>query len=203
MGSTYLIYTEMKIDGEWHCIDGWLKYKTSKDTESKMHLATMYENGLRSSFGNTYEKLCEIGNMRLFSDLSPEIQEAHPDLKFYHVWLEEEPDEEARYVVVDGDVFDATVPNGFQYHGVYHKDNIRAFKDGDIGELWEEDDVDLKNLSKLELKCYEYFEWDSVYDWHYWFKYLAKLKDYTVGKYLSNDFFHMDVPDVRLVVICI
>ena len=202
MGDTYLIYTEMKIDGKWRCIDGYRYYKPYSKNEEKLALYCTYINGSRSYFGDTYDKLREIGSMTKFSDLSQEIQNEHPGLKYESNFYGEDTKNEACYVTVNLNTFYDMVPPGFQCHGVIHKDVLELYKTGEIDELYQDEDLDFNNMTDIEKQCYEYFEWDNKYSWFYYFKKLKDIVTNTVNKYYNNEF-EFETNETRLVVFCL
>lgn len=200
MGNTYLIYTEMMIDGKWRCIDGYYYHKPYGKNKERLRLMTTYENGSRSYFGETYQELKSIGDMIKFSDLSKEIQDEHPGLRYeYNIYGEENKDKEAYYVVVGYDDFNRKVPKNYSNHAIIHKDRIAAYENSEIDEIWQDEDIDYGKLSDLEKQCYQYYEWDSKWGWQYYFKHLKELVDFTINKYLINEFL-FEEHKVRLVV---
>ena len=204
MSTTYLLYTEAKVNGLWRCIDGYIPYKGYGEKREKLSLMTMYKSGSRSYFGETYDELVSIGRSVLFTDLSVEIQNEHPRLKYQEsFWGDEKSDKEvAYYTVVSKQDFVSKVPKGYQYHGVYHKDHIAALESGEIEYLYdydEEDKVDMKSLTEEERKCYQYYEWDDPMGWHRFFKHIEGILELTIEKYFSNTFNEPD--DVRIVVL--
>lgn len=202
MSTTYLLYTEAKIDGVWRCIDGYIPYKFHRDEQEKYHLMTLYENGSRSYFGDTYTEMRSIGTSVLFSELSQEVQEEHPNLmyedNFWHTDRDKDEKVEARYTVVPMNTLENHVPKSHEYHGVYHKNMISAFESGEIEYLSEDDDLDLKSLTEEEAKCYKYYEWDSPMGWYKFFKYISDIFRWTVEKYERYTF--IEVEDARIVV---
>ena len=200
MGTTYIIYTEAFIDNEWRCIDGWYKTKPYGKSEEELHLMSTHENSSRSYFGDAYSELEAIGKSTKFSELSKEIQEENPDLRYKYNWSGEKTEEESSYVTIDYLIFNNHVPKGFSNHGIIHKDKIAAFECGDIDGIWQDDEIDFSKLTELEMKCYEYYEWDHHWDWQYWFKKIKELVDFTVGKYRNNEWSWYDEQKIRLVV---
>ena len=202
MSSTYYIYTEAKIRNKWRCIDGTYFYVPYGKTEEKTALMATYINGSRSYFEETYEEICRIGNMIPFTELSPEVQAEHPGAKHVEYFLSgKDSDEITTWPVVDWNVFKNHVPKGYQYHGVYHKNSIEAFNNGEIKDLWEDESVDLSKLTDIERQCYEYKEWDSEYSWQHGFK---EIKDYvgdTIRKFLINDW-SVENLEYRIVAFC-
>ena len=68
MSTSYFLYTEAYIDNKWVCINPGF------DKEGKRRLAMTYESGSRSYFGQTADKIEEIGERLRFEDLSAELQ---------------------------------------------------------------------------------------------------------------------------------
>lgn len=202
MSNTYLIYTEMFIDGEWRCIDGSRMHKSYGRDEEKMTLFCTYENGSRSYFGSTYEELKTIGTRTNFTKLSKEIQAEHPKLKYWINWAGDSTEEEASYITVSYEDFKAHVPNRYSRHAIIHKDRIADYESGEVDELWEDDEIDYSNLSDLQKQCYQYYEWDDRWSWQYWFKKLKDMVDYTVRKYSNNEWL-IENNEVRIVVFCL
>ena len=200
MGNTYLLYTEAKIKGVWRCIDGYIPMKHYGDDEEKQTLMTLYESGSRSLFDDTYTEIKSIGNMVLYSDLSGEVQDEHPGLMYFDPYIDlfnKEDKTEARFPVVSRERFFNHIPDGYEFHGVYHKDMIAAFESGEIDYLYRDTDVDIKSLSKEEAKCYKYYEWDSPSGWWHYFKKIKDALCSTIEKYVRNTY--NEIEDVRIV----
>ena len=68
MSTTYLLYTEAKVDGKWYTISGTVPRIIEENgaVSVKEKLSTTYESGSRSYFGETYNKLFEIGRYGKF-----------------------------------------------------------------------------------------------------------------------------------------
>lgn len=200
MGYTYVLHTEAKIDGEWRCIDGyyWLRSHMDDDKE-KLKLAVLYENGSRSYFGSTYDKLLDLSESVLFSDLSKEIQAEYEDLKYTYDLFGEKSQVEAKYEVIPINKFYSKVPTGFSRHGIVHKDRIKDFENGDIDELWDES-PEMKKLPEISKELYQYYEWDDYDDWPIHFKEINNRVREAVDKYLDNAWYLFDEVEIRLVV---
>ena len=68
MSTSYFLYTEAYIDDKWVCINPGF------DMDGKRRLAMTYESGSRSYFGQSADKIEEIGGRLRFDDLSAELQ---------------------------------------------------------------------------------------------------------------------------------
>ena len=204
MGNTYFLYLEARVkerDGveRWKCVNGFYKEIPYGKTEEELHLSHLVVNGSRSYFGRAYEKLQEIGTMTLFTELSREIREEHPELKHvYEYWTDKETDETARYVTVPLRAFEAAVPKGFQYHGVYHKDAVARFERGESEELWEDDEVDFSKMDPLAKQCWTYKEWDDPMGWEKRFKEIAEAIRRVRDQYVT-DTWDFDEHEMRIV----
>ena len=202
MGTFYNIYVEAYVNNKWRCIDGYYPHKPYGKDEYTQRLYSLYENGSRSYFGDTYLKLREIGNLTKFSDLSEEIQNFCPELKYEYYWGDEadKDREEACYTTVPVKVFQNAVPKGFSNHGVIHKDYISAYETHEMDEIWEDDKVDWDEIPEIKKQCYQYYEWDNRYEWQYYFKHINEFVNHEIMKYKNNEW-TVDDPDFRLVVI--
>ena len=203
MGCTYLLYLEGKVDGKWKCLNGWYREVPYGQKKAKLMPSHLYWSESRSSFGETYEKLSEIGRFVPFSKLSPEVRKAHPDFKFKWDWMKnEETREEETYLVVPLEAFRATVPKGFENHGVYHKDMLERFDAYETDELWNEEEPDLSSMDPEERKCWEYREWDDRDGWRRWFKKLNERVD-AVLEQRSIDTWDDPPTETRIVAFCL
>ena len=68
MSTSYFLYTETYIDGRWVCIN------PTFEKDGNRRFAMTYESGSRSYFGQTADKIEEIGETLRFEDLSAELQ---------------------------------------------------------------------------------------------------------------------------------
>ena len=208
MSSTYFLYLEAKVkEGNlperWKCINGFYKTIPYGKTEEVLRLSHLTVNGSRTYFGNAYEKLSEIGTMTPFTELSKEVREEHPELEYvFDFNTGKRTDEIENYVTIPLQVFEATVPKGFSIHGVYHKDAIAAFENGEMEELLEDENARLKKMDQLEKQCYAYKEWDSPFGWEIRFKELAERIKNTKTQYM-NDTWDFDEHEMRIVAFCL
>ena len=199
MGDTYLVYTEIKRDGKWQCIDPYLP-KTDKNTgETKMHLLTTYENGSRSCFSSTYDKIQELGYIRP-GDLSDTLKELFPvrhkeDPTWQHYY------EETCFAISLQTLKNALPPKGiYQYHGVYHKNAIYAFEHGETDELYDAvDPEEYKEWPEEIRKCYQYYEWNDSMDWPYHFKIIIERANIRIYDWKEFNYEFDDPEEVRLV----
>lgn len=199
MGDTYLVYTEIKRGDKWQCIDPYLPKINRKTNQPEMCLLTTYENGSRTCFSNTYDKVRELGSM-CPNDLSDTLQELFPR---HH---EDDPSwqryyDEACYTVPLQALKDALPPEGiYQYHGVYHKDMIYAFERGETDELYESiTPEEYQALPEEMRKCYQYYEWNSAWDWPRYFRMIIERANIRIHDWRECNFEYDDNLEIRLV----
>lgn len=183
MGADYYIYTEVKINDKWISIDplvpklvdtrkSWREsHKYNGEVEYEHQLT--YWNGSRSYFGETFDKLGEIGYTINFADLSDEVKE------HWAGTVEAEANGERMYapppVCVDYEKFKRYVDvNRFDYHRLVHKDQWTLYKAGEIEDLYGVDHDAFVELTPEERQCYEYHEWDEPMGWNTYFKHILK-----------------------------
>ena len=166
MGATYLIYTEMLIDGVWHCINPLIKRYDKKADQDDYALSYTYWSGSRSGFGNTATYLRQIARQFKVAELSPELQQE----------FKEDSDYAGQYLISYDDLV-GLIPNDMehQYHGLMHKDDIFRFKTE--VDVWNYDAItreEFKELPEEMRQLYQYYEWDDPDDWFYHVKNIIK-----------------------------
>lgn len=196
MGNSYYVYTEIKLNGKWKCVNQSLKIK------DKWRMIPTYESHSRSYFESTYYKLQEIGR-NTPDDLSEEVLIDHP--------LRKDPDDRVQeyyngcVVATPISSIESLVNNKEkQYHGFYHKDRIYEFEHGDRDDLYE-CDVDPEKFAKLPAEirnsCYSYYEWDNPMDWNYHFKKILNKSRELIYEYKDYNSLWFEEPEARIVCV--
>lgn len=190
MGTYYRVFAEAKINGVWTCINGYLP--SQKD--GRMKLSCVYENASRSYFGNTANKLEELGRRIRYSDMSASMQEkliAYADSEY------------AIFVATSFSAVTGSLPHGqeHEYHGFATKDDVFRYESGDMEDLY--DAISGKEYSGLGEKArmaYQYYEWDDPMGW---FTYLKQIAEHT--RWLMKDWEYINDElsdsDVRLITV--
>ncbi len=185
MGADYFVYTEAKIGDKWVSIDPRvpkLVDKRSSWQEPHQYDGTVeykpqltYWNGSRSYFGESYNKLRQLGWEIKFADLSDEVK------KEWSSSLEaeqEERDDRFYYptpIYVDYNDFKKCVDyNRYDYHHLVHKDQWVLFETGEIEDIYGVEHEEFAELTPEEKQCYEYHEWDEPMGWNDHFKTLLR-----------------------------
>lgn len=204
MSTNYFIYTEVKLNSKWICINGKMPklkydYKAGQYKDSfDYSLVETYFNGSRSSFGTTYEKLLSIGRKGKFSDASDVIQQ------ICEYCVEKEKQGENTYtmpIYIDYGNFKSFVDyKKFDRHGIISKDVIFSYENGDLEEIYE--DVDnFGKLSDEEKKKYKYYEWDDISSWNYYFKIIGKKIEQQLSDFKELNYIFDEELPIRLVCI--
>lgn len=204
MSTTYLIYTEIRFkDGPWICACPYIKNKKGEEV-----LITTYESGSRSYFENTYDKLRELNiGVRFPEGLSETLRK-----KFYDDVLNRKgeelynPEDTIQYyrraiVCVPLSSLKAALPSKlkYQFHGVYHKDDIYRYETGEADYIEPVKSTKFAKLTEEEKKAYMYYEYDDEMDWPYNVKLLLKRIDLTVEQYINATASWGEDPEVRII----
>lgn len=180
MSSYYCAYTEIKLDDKWQCINQYLPVVDKETGETKWKMIPTEESGSRSYFGETFEKIHELGTWTRPDDLSDTLEKEFPKPQK----KEDEPDYLQDYydglchaVLLEDMVRAMPEGNHKQFCGIYHKNDIRAFETHEIEDLYERD-VDPEDYAKMapemREKLYQYYEWDDPMNWQPYFRDIIK-----------------------------
>ena len=200
MSTDYCIYTEAKIEGEWHCIDPLTLRIGNKSEGNRYRLSRTYEIGSRSYFGSAAEKLEEMSVKFRFEDLSEEFK------RICEGWTQEPAElpeyvERNCYVIPLQSVKDAVADfPGKTNHGLVHKDCIAEYEAGETREIYGE--ITPQEYSELDpeaKKVYQYYEWD---DSMHWLPYLRTILSRAVSRLsmFENDNYIFDSLQARLIL---
>ena len=155
MSTVYELYTEVRIDEKWHCINSFIKNYDSDAYE----MVKTYYNGSRTYFQKTYLELCNIGRTGEYGQLSEELQKELTDFKAYDLHI----------TIISYSDLKSCIPkdNIKEYHGYVLKDVVAQYELGEIDEI-----CDLMNIEEInemtpeEKRLYQYFEWNDTTGWY-------------------------------------
>lgn len=200
MSTYYEIHTEAKIDGVWHCVDPLVLHIKTQYREQEYILSSTYENGSRTYFGRSADKLQELSERFSFDDLSEELK---ADFMKWKIPPEEIPGEVTRCsycISLDQMRRAVTKINGKANHAIVHKDLIAAFESGETDGIY--DILSPKEYSKLDeeaKKVYQYYEWDDWMQWECHFKEILQRADWNIGEFLEVNNLH-SAKECRLIL---
>ena len=205
MSNCYFVYTEIRINNEWHCVNQYLPRKNKETGVTEYILIPTYDSGSRSYFGSTFDEIREIGNGKP-KNISPEILVEHPEREKNPNNLFSDYYENMTASVLLKDLANH-LPGGNrkQHCGIYHKDRIFEFETGDREDLYE-CEADPKEYAKyppeLQDKVYQYYEWDDPMDWPKYFRIILERSERLIAEYLDfNQQWYADY-EARILVYC-
>lgn len=158
MSTSYFLYTEAYIDNQWVCIN------PAFENKGIQHLALTYESGSRSYFGQTADKIEQLGGILWFDEMSTELQNRYESCR---------SNEHVRILAADIDSMRGCMPSGqtHERHGIVLKDAVFAYESGDMEELYESiTPEEYAKLDEVGKQLYRYYEWDDPMGWFVHFK---------------------------------
>ena len=200
MSTYYEIHTEVKIGEVWHCVDPLVLHVKTQYHEQEYILGSTYENGSRSFFGRSADKLQELSERFSFDDLSEELK---ADFMKWRIPPEEIPDEVMRYsycIPLDQVRKAVSKINGKANHAIVPKDQIVAFETGDADGIY--DPISPKEYSKLDeeaKKVYQYYEWDDPMEWECHFREILKRINRNISAFADVNY-RDEITDARIIL---
>lgn len=202
MSNSYYVYTEVKTDKGWECVDPYLP------KDGKWILTETYQSCSRSYFGETFDTLRELGTVDP-QDLSEAVLKDHPAPS------KEEEDsifDESNYLrnnrlAVPLQAIRRKLPdnNQKQHCGFYHKDRIFEFENGEREDLFE-CEVKPEDYAKFppEIKngLYVYYEWDEPWDWPVHFREILDEADRRISVWKELHHLWFEEVEARIVAFC-
>lgn len=191
MSADYFLYTEVKLNDKWVCINGLIPV-FSKDKKMERKLAPTYWSGSRSSFHNTYDKLLELGSYIKKSKLSDTLQE---ELKDYD-------EDNSCIIATNFNRIKSHIKDGEkENHGLIHKDMIFEYENGEIDDLYTEiTHKEYEKLSVEEQKMYQYYEWNDSMGWYTYFVDLKERIKWQLYEFYDMNYVY-DSLEVRIITI--
>jgi hypothetical protein len=212
MSTTYLVYTEVKIENKWVCASPYIRNEKGKEV-----LVTTYESGSRSYFGNTFDKFRELNvgidypdglsaelKKRFYDDILERYKRTENNHDFYN-----DPQKIIDYyrrsmVAIPLQMMQDALPLKselkYQYHGLFHKDDIYRYESGESEYLEPVDAKRYGRLTEEERKAYMYYEYDDTMDWPYYFKKIIEYANFTATGYLNAiSKYWEENPEIRII----
>lgn len=200
MSTYYSIHTEVRIGGAWHCVDPLILHLKTEHSEQEYALAPTYENGSRSYFGRTADKLENMSGRFCFDDLSEELKD------YYMKWRlppEEIPEEVTHCsccVSVESIREAVQSLKGKSRHAIVHKDSIAAFESGESDDIYNEiDPGDYSKLDEEAKKVYQYYEWDDPMEWECHFREILKRINRNISAFADVNY-RDEITDARIIL---
>lgn len=128
MSISYHMYTEVNIDGKWTCINN----KVTDIEKNKKIISETYYSGSRTYFGETADKINDIGYPLKYDDLSDEVKNIFESYG-------EHPEYFRGFAVSDKEMR-ACFPEDKslkEFRGYIPKDMFFNFQTGELDHLYE------------------------------------------------------------------
>ena len=200
MSTYYSIHTEVRIGGAWHCVDPLVLHLKTDHSDQEYALAPTYENGSRSYFGRTADKLENMSGRFCFDDLSEELKDYYMKWRLAPEEIPEEVTQCSRCVSVESIREAVQSLRGKSRHALAHKDSIVAFESGEADDIYNE--IDPEDYSKLDdeaKKVYQYYEWDDPMEWECHFREILKCVNWNIAAF-SNLNYLSEIIDARIIL---
>ena len=189
MSINYFLYTEIKINNKWYCVNNKIKNIDKERNE----LATTYYSGSSSYFRETYNKLESIGKSIDKNKLSDELKEKYgTEISEY----------ETLPLAVDWNDIRECVPSEriYECHGYVHKNIISSYLIGEQKDIYYYISIEeYKKLGFEEQLLYEYFEWDDSQGWFKYFKIIIEHVKWQLFEWKDVNFLK-EIDGVRIIV---
>ena len=189
MSTSYFLYTEIKINNKWYCINNKIK-----DLDKEEYgLSTTYSSGSYSYFRETYDKLEFIGNPINKNELSDELKEKYGTEKLQYETLP---------LAVSWEDIKACIPSEkiSEYHGYVNKNIISSYLIEEQEDIYDYISIDeYKKLSFEEQLLYDYFEWDDSQGWFKYFKIIIEHVKWQLFEWEDVNFLK-EIDGVRIIV---
>lgn len=196
MSTYYDLYTEIKVNGKWNCINN----KLLNVRNNAIRLTQTYWSGSRSFFGDAADEIERRGYYLREDELSEEILAEHP-------YLLEPHEGYPGYALhgIDWKELCAAIPNDKdkEHHAFVLKDTVFAFEHDETDEIWDYlDGKEYHRLSDEEKKTYTYYEWNSSSGWYHSFLEIKEHVKWQLYEWQNANCIYGDEPeDVRIVMI--
>lgn len=155
MSTVYELYTEVRINEKWYCINSFIKNYENDAYE----MVKTYCNCSRTYFEKAYYELCHIGRKGEYQQLSEGLQKE----------LEEFKDDDLHITIVPYSKLKSCIPkdNIKEFHGYVSKDDIAQYELGELDDIYEP--IDIEEINKMtpeEKQLYQYYEWNDTTGWY-------------------------------------
>ena len=188
MSSSYEFFTEVRLKDGWHCINPVMKKDATNDDGCP--LALTYWSGSRSYFGETADKLYDMGICFDVSDLSPELSQF-----FDNGYV--------RQSLIALEDIKSAMPSSvkFDHYGYVDKRDIFLYESGELDDIYEYYSYDeYSGFTDEKKKSYQYYEWDASDGWFTHFKTLINNTETLLYFYTTVNYVDISPSNVRLVM---
>lgn len=189
MGTTYTLFTEIKADGRWICING--EVKRLQPIEHPVMVPTLRTDA-RLSFANAYRELKEDGYGIRLEEISDNLRTAVVN------WLNPET---CLDFAVDYDMIRTICSRTGKEHCAFAlRSEVADFENGESDDIWEfVSATEYRKMDEELRKAYQYYEWNAQSGAYRYYEEIGfAVKTQLIGWQTVNP--GIPVEDVRIIV---
>lgn len=190
MSVSYLFFTELKIDGIWHCIS-----RTAWKFEPIKHrtLIPTYVCQSRIAFENAYGKLREESYSVKVEELSEELQA--------ELLSNDLSEEGLTFAINIVDIDSCIGSNEVEFSGFALRSEVRDYEKGYESDIYDYISVDeYKKMDDELKKAYQYYEWNDRHGWYDKFIAIRNEVNAQLGEVAYANFSHYPRENVRVIL---
>lgn len=151
MSTSYFIFTEIQVDGIWHCINP--KVTRLLPIEHLIIVPTLRTDA-RLQFEKAYRQLNHDGQPFAVDEMSENLQASVTD------WLD--PEDSIRIAVCYDDILKLLNASGKEHSAFALRSEVAAFQNDESDDIWDFVSVsEYKQMDDELKKAYQYFEWND------------------------------------------
>lgn len=151
MSTSYFIFTEIQVDGIWHCINP--KVTRLLPIEHSIIVPTLRTDA-RLQFEKAYQQLNHDGYSFTVDEMSENLQASVTD------WLD--PSDSIKIAVSYDDILKMLNASGKEHCAFALRSEVAAFQNDESAEIWDFVSVgEYKQMDDELKKAYQYFEWND------------------------------------------
>lgn len=151
MSTSYFIFTEIQVDGLWHCINP--KVTRLLPIEHLIVVPTLRTDA-RTQFEKAYRQLNHDGQLFAIDEMSENLKSAVSD------WLD--PEDSIRIAVCYDDILKLLNASGKEHSAFALRSEVAAFQNDESDDIWDFVSVsEYKQMDDELKKAYQYFEWND------------------------------------------
>lgn len=151
MSTSYYIFTEVKINGAWHCINP--KVTRMMPIEHPI-MAPTFHTDARQSFENAYRQLNDDGHGLNIENLSENLRSAIMDWRL--------PEDSVKFAVDYDSILKVLNASSKEHCAFALRSEVAAFENDETDDIY--DYVSAKEYRQMDeelKKAYQYYEWND------------------------------------------
>lgn len=189
MGTTYTLFTEIKVDNRWICING--EVRRMQPIEHPVMVPTLRTDA-KLSFAKAYRELQEDGYAITVDELSDNLRAGVTN------WLN--PENSIEFAVDYDKIRQMRVRSGKEHCAFALRSEIANYENGESDDIWDFVSVaEYKRMDDELKKAYQYYEWNDLSGVYRYYEEIGVAVDMQLaGWYAVNC--GSTIEDIRIIV---